>query len=85
MNPRYPRGVCSACQNTGMFDKDGNPIDFFNIDAGGGFMSITVVNDKKVRGENHQCFIRGHECRAEEGRFGGIVVQLVATTTGARD
>jgi len=74
-SPRYPNYVCSTCATESpAVDADGNPIDFFNIDGGGGFISVTTVGGEKVQGDNHVCYIRGVKCRADEARFGGIVV-----------
>ena len=74
-NPRYPWSVCYPCQfQSSPVDENGNPMDFFNIDHTGGFFSMTMVNGKQVRGENHTCFIKGNKCWADEARFGGIVI-----------
>jgi hypothetical protein len=74
-NPRYHNSVCSDCQHESPpVDDQGNPIDFFNVDASGGFVSITSINGEKMRGENHICYIKGVKCRADEARFGGIVI-----------
>ena len=47
-------------------------IKFYNIDHTGGFMSI--VNN--IKGEEHGRYINNRKCRANESRFGGIVVEL---------
>ena len=69
--PRYPKYVCAKCIDTGTFTKDGKEITFYNIDFSGGFMS--KVDGKK--GQEHECFIKGIKCYADEARFGGIVIQ----------
>ena len=74
-SPRYPSYVCSDCRHQSPpVDASGNQIDFFNADFAGGFISETTVNGEKIRGNNHECFIRGVRCRADEARFGGIVI-----------
>ena len=70
-NPRYPNYVCLKCQHDyGVKNKEGLPIEFFNVDFTGGFMSI--VNG--VKGEEHECYINNVKCYANEARFGGIVI-----------
>ena len=75
-SPRYPNYACNSCQVEAV-DQDGNRIDFFNRDAFGGFLSVTTVNDEKIEGENHICYIKNIKCCADEGRFGGIVIRPV--------
>jgi len=71
-NPRYPKYVCYKCQDESPpVNEDGISIEFGNIDASGGFRS--VVNG--VRGAEHICYIKGIRCYADEGRFGGIMIQ----------
>ena len=72
-NPRYPRYVCSKCvHDYGIKSKEGLPMEFFNIDFSGGF--ISKVNG--VNGEEHECYINNVKCYADESRFGGIVIQV---------
>jgi hypothetical protein len=67
--------VCRDCQHESPpVDGQGNPIDFFNVDASGGFLSITIIDGERVRGEEHVCYIKGVKCHANEARFGGIVI-----------
>ena len=68
---RYPKMICYECIELTV-NKNGESIKFYNIDHTGGFMS--VVND--VKGEEHECYINNIKCRADEARFGGIVVEL---------
>jgi len=68
---RYPNMICHGCVELAV-NKNGESIKFYNIDHTGGFMSI--VND--IKGEEHECFINNRKCRADEARFGGIVVEL---------
>ena len=69
--PRYPNYICADCIGTGTFTKDGKEISFSNVDFTGGFMSMV----DGVKGAEHECFIKGVKCRADESRFGGIVIQ----------
>ena len=68
---RYPKMICHECIELTV-NKNGESIKFYNIDHTGGFMSI--VDD--VKGEEHECYINNIKCRADEARFGGIVVEL---------
>jgi len=68
---RYPNMICNECIELAV-NKNGESIKFYNIDHTGGF--ISMVND--VKGEEHECFINNIKCRADEARFGGIVVEL---------
>lgn len=68
---RYPKMICNECIELAV-NKNGESIKFYNVDITGGF--ISMVND--VKGEEHECFINNIKCRADEARFGGIVVEL---------
>lgn len=71
-NPRYPRAVCPACVGRAC-DAEGRFLDFYNADFGGGYLALYREGGRKY--DSHDCFIDGHACRADEARFGGIVVQ----------
>jgi len=73
-NPRYPRAVCDACALRAC-DAEGRALDFFNAGFGGGYLA--VFRDGGEPYESHDCFIDGLPCRADEARFGGIVVQVI--------
>jgi len=73
VNPRYPRAVCSACVQRAC-DAEGRALEFFNADFGGGYLA--VYREGREKYNSHDCFIDGHSCRADEARFGGIVVQM---------
>ena len=74
-NPRYHNHVCRDCQRESPpVDSQGHLIDFFNANADGGFLSATIIDGEKVWGEEHICYIKGVRCRADEARFGGIVI-----------
>jgi hypothetical protein len=53
---------------------DGRPLAFGNIDVFGGF--VARYADTHEPYEGNECFIDGHRCKAREGRFGGIVVEV---------
>ena len=71
IHERYPNYICSDCCNRTL-TKDGDKIEFYNVDGQGGIYS--VVDD--IVGDIHECYIDDIECRAECGRFGGIVIQI---------
>ena len=73
-NPRYPRAVCQDCVGRAC-DAEGRPLEFFNTGFGGGFQAVHREGGREHEG--HECFIDGRRCRADEARFGGIVVELV--------
>jgi len=75
--PRYPNAICNECGELAVTSKD-EPIDFKNEGPFGGFISI--INGKE--GEEHECFVNGKKCWAEEGRFGFIVISVTQDKTG---
>ena len=73
---RYPNSVCNDCCITGVFASNSDTadrIEFGNVDFSGGFQSC--VNG--VIGEQHECYIKGRKCYANEARFGGIVISCM--------
>ena len=47
LNPRYPKYVCAKCiHDYGTKTKQGLPIEFFNVDFSGGFLS--KINGEKI-------------------------------------
>jgi hypothetical protein len=71
---RYPRQVCGDCYSRAC-DAGGRPLLFGNASISGGF--VAVYADTGENYGKHQCFIDGIECRADEFRFGGIVIEAV--------
>ena len=69
---RYPNSVCRDCCDTGVFSDSSQTttISFNNIDHSGGFQSY--ING--IIGNQSECYIKGHKCHADEGRFGGIII-----------
>lgn len=73
-NPRYPRAVCAACALRAC-DAEGRMLDFFNAGFGGGYLAVFREGGEPY--DSHDCYIDGLPCRADEARFGGIVVQVI--------
>tara|TARA_Y100000389_G_scaffold198796_1_gene235953 strand:- start:3399 stop:3713 length:315 start_codon:yes stop_codon:yes gene_type:complete len=87
MPGRYFNVVCNDCIKIyGMVDQNGNNIKFGNIDIYGGLKSITTNKDDKneIIGDSNVCYINGFKCKAEEARFGGIVIQCFENTNKRR-
>jgi N-glycosidase YbiA len=74
---RYPRSVCGDCYDRACNTK-GQKLSFFNTCISGGFEAVVDENQEKHLG--HVCYIDGVECRADEGRFGGIVIEAKIIT-----
>jgi len=70
--PRYPKYVCSECAVKAS-DKNGRLLKFSNTDISGGF--IARYKDNGETYNSHICYIDGIICVADEGRFGGIVIE----------
>ena len=68
---RYPKAICADC-GTRTLTENNVKIDFYNEDHGGGLYSL-ITN---VKGNQHECYVDGKKCYAEEHRFGGIIIQL---------
>ena len=70
---RYPRYVCGDCAARAT-SADGRLLEFFNLGLSGGY-GASFADDKSSY-DSHDCFIDGKPCRADEARFGGIVIEL---------
>lgn len=55
--------------------KGGRLLKFSNIDMTGGF--IAQYADTGEPYLNHECYVDGVHCYADEGHFGGIVMQPI--------
>jgi hypothetical protein len=55
-------------------DEHGRALTFFNQGLSGGFQAR--VNETGEWRDDPTCYVGGVQCRAEEGRFGGIVVEV---------
>ena len=74
---RYPRRLCPACHLEAT-DARGRAVQFGNTTPlGMGFQGR--YRETGVAYDGADCWVRGVACRAEEDRFGGIVIQTRAT------
>jgi hypothetical protein len=76
---RYPRAVCEVCYGKAC-DADGQKLSFYNISMGGGFQA--VFTETQAEYDGHTCYIEDVECRADEARFGGIVIETLSAQHG---
>lgn len=72
---RYPHYVCADCASKAVA-ADGRRLQFSNVDMSGGFAASYVDTGETYPG--HACWIDGIPCHADEGRFGGIVIEVMA-------
>ena len=73
-NERYPRYVCMTCAGKAA-SADGRLLKFGNVDMSGGFVAHYADTGEEY--PSHECFIGGVKCRADEAKFGGIVIEVV--------
>lgn len=74
---RYPLAICSNCvSQDDVKDVSGNHVEFINTSMWGGFASIHKIEGMILQKDEHICFVKGVKCYAEEGYFGGIIIQL---------
>jgi hypothetical protein len=78
--PRYPKYICSDCYKLPKTDKQGQLIEFGNTSMFGGFTVYYIDEAGKIlsQDDSHSsfmCQINGRTYFAEEGKFGGIVIQ----------
>ena len=71
-NARYPRYLCGDCASR-VTASDGRPLRFSNLDFGGGYAAHYAATGEAY--PSHECFVDGIRCRADEARFGGIVIE----------
>lgn len=70
---RYPGYLCLSCVKR-ITDKNGKAVSFGNTHAiGHGCAGIYQDTGKPYK--SNLCFVDGFKCKAEEGYFGGIVIQ----------
>lgn len=74
-SPRYPLYLCPACASRAS-DRDGHRLIFANASLSGGFIARYVQSGAPY--SSHDCYIDGIACRADEARFGGIIIQALA-------
>lgn len=71
---RYPNRICENCINC-LTDLNGKSVEFHNTDIWGGIQGIYSATGH-IYSETI-CYFNGIECKAEEGRFGGIIFQVI--------
>ena len=71
---RYLRALCSVCSLRAS-DAVGRRIEFSNESLSGGLLARYAESGDPFLGRT--CFVDGVECLAEEGRFGGFVLQTL--------
>jgi len=69
---RYPRHVCRDCFAEAT-DRAGRRLEFSNVGMSGGYAAHYPDTGEPY--DSHDCWIRGIRCRADEARFGGIVIE----------
>tara|TARA_Y100000389_G_scaffold143762_1_gene142067 strand:+ start:3208 stop:3519 length:312 start_codon:yes stop_codon:yes gene_type:complete len=75
---RYPNAVCNECISLyPIYDRYGNIIEFFNNWSGNNIISYVTINGQKIKSDDTTCFINDIHCEAEEGRFGGIIINVI--------
>ncbi len=73
-NPRYPRYLCRDCAARAVAP-DGRALRFCNADIGGGYLAFYADSEEPY--PSHACVVDGIAYRADEARFGGIVIERV--------
>jgi hypothetical protein len=68
--PRHPRALCAPCVLEATDDR-GRVVHFHNASMSGG---VRAAYEDGGAYASVTCWVRGVRCRAEEGRFGGVVV-----------
>jgi len=73
--------VCKHClEEAPPVNGDGKRISYSNVSLDGGIQS--QIEGSTVLWQDSDCeavcYVKGRQCRAEEGRFGGIVIQAVS-------
>jgi hypothetical protein len=72
---RYPKYICGVCVEK-ITDKEGSSLAFYNTDFPGvGCQGYYIDVNPIEKYKSNICFIGNQEFFAEEGRFGGIVIQ----------
>lgn len=74
---RYPKSLCSDCFGRAS-NAQGQKLAFSNLSMSGGFQAL-IVDTQEIY-PSHTCYIDNIECRADEARFGGIVIEAISDT-----
>ncbi len=73
--PRYPKYLCKACEAR-ISDAKGRLVEYSNTAAMGyGCQGYYRDTDPPERYDSDVCYVDGVACKAQEARFGGIVIQ----------
>lgn len=73
-NPRYPKSLCRRCKEL-TTDQEGRPVEYFNEAFGGyGCAGFYKGTKQKEKYESDTCFIGSAAYKAQEAKFGGIVI-----------
>lgn len=75
---RSPNYVCRNClEESPPVNRDGKRISYTNVGASGGIQSQVEGSADWLQDSDCEriCYVKGRRCRAEEARFGGIVIQ----------
>lgn len=76
INHRYPRLICQECTKK-LTSSDGRKVEFFNTyGLGYGCQGYYSNTNKTEKYNSNECYIGNKTFIAEEGRFGGIVIEL---------
>lgn len=73
---RYPKYVCNDCYERAS-NITGRKLAFYNVSISGGYIAYYADSDNKEEYKSYDCYIDGIKCRADEARFGGIVIEVV--------
>ena len=74
VNPRHPRYLCESCAGKATAS-DGRLLEFGNEGLSGGFAAQYADTGEEY--SSHECFVATVKCRADEYRFGGIIVEAI--------
>lgn len=73
---RYPKLICGNCKQK-ITDKNNRLVEFFNTEGlGYGCQGYYCETNQKEKYNSDICYLGEIKYFAEEGRFGGIVIQL---------
>ncbi len=75
--PRYPHALCRECYTLTM-DSAGRPVEYCNTGLlGTGCQGYYTGTGRQELYNSGTCYVKGMPCHAEEGCFGGIVIQTI--------